>query len=169
MILEVRPPRNGEIEFENIRKLVYLLREQGMNLKWISFDSYQSVDSRQILRQHGFITGLQSMDKNSLPYDVTKTAFYDGRVKAPKHEKALSEIVRLERDPQSGRIDHAPNFSKDCADAVAGVVYGLTYRREIWVRHRAPISQSLIAMVQTIEEKERRLTEATPRERASAR
>jgi hypothetical protein len=57
LILEVRPPRNGEIEFENIRKLVYLLREQGMNLKWISFDSYQSVDSRQILRQHGFANG----------------------------------------------------------------------------------------------------------------
>jgi hypothetical protein len=169
LILEVKPPRNGEIEFENIRKLIYKLREQGMNLKWITFDSYQSVDSRQILRQHGFITGLQSMDKNSLPYDVTKTAFYDGRVRAPKHDKALSEIVRLERDPQSGRIDHAPNFSKDCADAVAGVVYGLTYRRETWVRHRAPISQSLIAMVQTIDEKERRLTEAVPRARASAR
>ena len=102
------------------------------------------------------------MDKTSLPYDVTKTAFYDGRVKAPKHEKALSEIVRLERDPQSGLIDHPPNFSKDCADAVAGVVYGLTYRREIWVRHRAPISRSLIAMVQTIEEKERRIDRGYP-------
>ena len=33
---------------------IYKLREQGMNLKWISFDSYQSVDSRQILRQRGF-------------------------------------------------------------------------------------------------------------------
>jgi hypothetical protein len=162
LILEVRPPRNGEIVFENIRKLIYTLREQGMNLKWVSFDAYQSVDSIQILRQQGFTTGLQSMDKNPLPYDVTKTAFYDGRVKAPKHEKALSEIVRLERDPQNGRIDHAPNFSKDCADAVAGVVYGLTSRREIWVRHRAPISRSLIAMVQTIEEKERRIDRGHP-------
>jgi hypothetical protein len=169
LILEVKPPRNGEIEFENIRKLFYKLRELGMNLKWISFDSYQSVDSRQILSQQGFTTGQQSMDKNSLPYDVTKTAFYDGRIRAPKHDKALSEIVRLERDPQSGRIDHAPNFSKDCADAIAGVVFGLTYRREIWVRHRTPINQSLIGMVQTMEEKERRLTEATSRGRASAR
>jgi hypothetical protein len=169
LILEVKPPRNGEIEFENIRKLFYKLRELGLNLKWISFDSYQSVDSRQILSQQGFTTGQQSMDKNSLPYDVTKTAFYDGRIGAPKHDKALSEIVRLERDPQSGRIDHAPNFSKDCADAIAGVVFGLTYRREIWVRHRAPINQSLIGMVQTMEEKERRLTEATSRGRASAR
>jgi hypothetical protein len=26
LILEVKPPRNGEIEFENIRKLIYKLR-----------------------------------------------------------------------------------------------------------------------------------------------
>ena len=45
LILEIKPPRNGEIEFENIRKLFYKLRELGMNLKWISFDTFQSVDS----------------------------------------------------------------------------------------------------------------------------
>jgi hypothetical protein len=113
LILEVKPPRNGEIEFENIRKLFYKLRELGMNLKWISFDSFQSTDSMQLLRQKGFITGQYSMDRTSLPYDVTKTAFYDGRLRLPKHDKALSEIVRLERDPQSGKIDHPPNFSKE--------------------------------------------------------
>ena len=156
LILEVRPPRNGEIEFENIRGLLYKLREQGMNLKWISFDTYQSVDSIQILRQQGFATGTSSMDKTALPYEVTKTAFYDGRVKAPRHEKALSEIVRLERDPQSGLIDHPPNFSKDCADAIAGVVYGLTYRRATWARHGVPISRNLIEMVRAVEEKDRK-------------
>jgi hypothetical protein len=153
LILEVKPPRNGEIEFEDIRQLFYKLRELGMNLKWISFDTFQSVDSIQILRQKGFFTGSQSMDKTSLPYDVTKTAFYDGRVKAPKHDRALSEIVRLERNSQSGKIDHPPNFSKDCADAVAGVVYGLTYRREPWVRYRVPINRSLEEMVQAIEQR----------------
>lgn len=155
LILEVAPPRNGEIEFENIRKLFYALREQGMNLKWISFDSYQSADSLQILRQKGFVTGKVSMDKTALPYEVMKSAFYDGRVKAPKHDKALSEIVRLERDPQTGLIDHPPNFSKDCADAVAGVVYGLTHRREVWARHAIPIAQSLVRQVRTVVERTR--------------
>ena len=156
LILEVKPPPNGEIEFENIRRLFYKPREQGMNLKWISFDTYQSVDSIQILRQEGFTTGTSSMDKTSLPYDVTKTAFYDGRVMAPRHEKALSEIVRLERDPQSGLIDHPPNFSKDCADAVAGVVYGLTYRRATWVHHGVPINRNLIQIARAIEDKDRK-------------
>jgi hypothetical protein len=164
LILEVKPPRNGEIEFENIRKLFYKLRDLGTNLKWISFDTFQSVDSMRILRQEGFKTGPCSMDRDSLPYDVTKTAFYDGRVKAPIHDKALSEIVRLERDPQSGKIDHPPNFSKDCADAVAGVVYGLTYRREIWARHGVPINRHLIEIARAIDEKDKK-SEAGRRER----
>ena len=104
------------------------------------------------------------MDRTSLPYDVTKTAFYDSRVKAPRHDKALSEIVRLERDPQSGKINHPPNFSKDCADAVAGVVYGLTYRQEIWARHGVPVTRNLIEIARAIEDKEKK-SEAARRER----
>jgi hypothetical protein len=156
LILEVKPPRGGEIEFESIRKLFYKLRELGMNLKWISFDTYQSADSIQLLRQKGFITGSYSMDATSTPYDFTKAAFYDGRIKAPLHDKALSEIVRLERDPQTGLIDHPPNFSKDCSDAVAGVVFGLTNRREIWVRHEVPMRDVLQRIAGKVEEKDRK-------------
>jgi hypothetical protein len=143
-ILEVAPPRNGEIEFESIRLLFCRLVELGMNLKWISFDTFQSRDSMQLLRQKGFMTGPQSMDVDSMPYDVTKTALYDGRVAAPAHAQAQAELVRLERDPRSGRIDHPPNFSKDCADAMAGVVFGLSYRRESWVRHGVPMHGTLV-------------------------
>ena len=100
LILEVKPPQGDEIQFEDIRKLFIKLKEQGMNLKWITYDSYQSTDSVQLLRQKGFQTGTVSVDKTSLPYDVMKTAFYDGRVEAPLHDKALEEIVRLERDTE---------------------------------------------------------------------
>ena len=73
------------------------------------------------------------------------------RVNAPKHEKALEEIIRLERDPKTGLIDHAPKFSKDCADAVAGVVHGLTYRREIWVRHGVPMIGAVESVIAKME------------------
>jgi len=139
LILEVKPPKGDEIQFEDIRKLFFKLKELGVNLSWITYDSFQSTDSVQLLRQKGFTTGVVSIDKTSVPYEVMKTAFYDRRVEAPEHEKALEEIIRLERDLKTGLIDHAPKFSKDCADAMAGVVYGLTYRRAIWARHSVPI------------------------------
>lgn len=135
LMLEIRPPKGGEIEFEKVRQLLYKLRDLGMNLKWVTFDSWQSVDTIQILKQRGFITGMLSMDTSTIPYDVTKQALYDRRILAPEHDHARTELVRLERDMKNHKIDHPPNGSKDVADSMAGVVYGLTMRREIWVRH----------------------------------
>jgi hypothetical protein len=155
-ILEVAPPRDGEIELESIRCLFYRLKELGMNLKWISFDTFQSRDSMQLLRQNGFVTGPQSVDADSMPYDVTKTALYDGRVAAPAHARAQAELVRLERDPRTGKIDHPPNFSKDCADAMAGVVFGLSYRRETWVRHGVPMRGALQQIAGRLAERDAR-------------
>ncbi len=154
LVLEVTPPRNGEIEFESLRRLFYALREAGMNLKWIGFDTYQSRDSIQLLRQQGFVTGTQSMDADSTAYDVAKTALYDGRVAAPAHEHARTELIRLERDPRTGRIDHPAGFSKDCADAMAGVIYGLTYRRDTWARHGESMTAILQSIARKVEEKD---------------
>lgn len=139
MILEVRPPRGGEIEFENIRKLLYLLRDKlHLPLRWVTFDNFQSKDSMQIMHQQGFTTGYQSMDIDTYAYDVSKQAFYDDRVRAPAHPKAMREMITLEIDPKKNKIDHPPNGSKDVSDAMAGVIFGLTMRREVWVRHGIP-------------------------------
>jgi len=139
MILEVRPPRGGEIEFENIRKLIYTLRDKlRLPVKWVTFDQYQSRDSMQILHREGFMTGYQSMDVDTYAYDVLKQALYDGRVLAPEHPKALKELVTLEIDVKKNKIDHPPHSSKDVADSIAGVVFGLTMRLEIWRRHGIP-------------------------------
>lgn len=139
--LEIRPPKGGEIAFENVRRLLYKLRDLGMNLKWVTLDSWQSVDTVQLLQQRGFIAGLLSMDSSTVPYDVTKQAFYDRRLLLPAHDRARTEVTRLERDPKTHKIDHPPHGSKDVADAIAGVVYGLTMRREIWVRHNVPLTR----------------------------
>jgi hypothetical protein len=146
-VLEVRPPTNGEISFKRIRTLLYNLRSHGLPIHWVSMDSYQSKDTEQLLRQHGFKTGQQSMDKGNKPYDVLKTALQDGRVLIPTHDKAMKELVRLERDLVAGKIDHPAGGSKDLADAIAGVVYGLTMRRIIWHRHGIPPTQIPAALL----------------------
>ena len=43
--------------------------------------------------QKGFVTGYQSMDTDIDAYELTKQAFYDGRILAPKHLKALKELL----------------------------------------------------------------------------
>jgi hypothetical protein len=151
-LLRITPPQNGEILFYKVREIIYLLKKRGMPIKWVSFDTFQSVDSVQMLKQRGFVAGNLSMDKTPAPYEFTKSALYEGRILAPEHHKCKEEIFSLERDLKTGKIDHPPAGSKDVADAFAGVVYGLTMRRETWGMHGVPIAVSIQSYLQHVEE-----------------
>lgn len=138
--LEVRPPPGGEIELANARRLIYKLRDAGLPIKFVTLDSHQSKDTLQILARLGFKTGYQSVDTDTTPYEIAKLAFYDGRVLTPEHDLAKREWTRLERDTAKNKINHPAKGSKDVSDAMAGVIYGLTMRREIWTSHGIPLS-----------------------------
>ena len=138
-ILRIVPPKNGEIPFHRIRALIHKLKTLGVNIQWVSADLFQAVDTLQLLARKGFKVGVQSMDKTVIPYDITKDAIMDGRVHAPVHETARMEIISLERDLKKNKIDHGNVYGKDCSDALTGVVYLLTTRREIWVKHKIPL------------------------------
>jgi hypothetical protein len=112
-----------------------------LNIRWCTFDQYQSKDTQQILRQEGFATGLQSIDESTNPYDFVKNALYDRRISMPKHVVCERELISLERDVKKNKIDHPPHGSKDVSDALAGVVFGLTMRREVWGMHRIPLGE----------------------------
>lgn len=137
--IEIRPPRNGEILFYKIREVLDKLRKLGMNIRWVSYDSFQSRDSLQILKQQGFVAGLLSVDVTPIPYDFLKSAIYTGRLSMPEHAKCRVEMLSLENDTKTGKIDHPANGSKDVSDSLAGVVYGLTNRREIWGMYKVPL------------------------------
>lgn len=134
-LLDVAPPQGGEILFENIRELIYNMRSRGYNIQFISMDTFQSRDSLQQFERHRFKVGERSMDKGTAAYDVLKQAIYDGRVHIPKNERAAIELARIEINVKKRKIDHPPNGSKDLSDAIAGVVFGLTTQREVWVDH----------------------------------
>jgi len=133
--LAIQPPKGGEIMFHKIRTLIYKLSELGVPIKWVSFDSFQSVDSIQILKNKGYMCGRISMDRTCEPYDILKQAMYDDRVTLPEHKRLQVELVSLERDAKKDKIDHPPAGTKDISDSLAGVVSGLTMRSEIWYKH----------------------------------
>lgn len=132
-VLQVKPPKNGEILFYKIRELVYKLANNGLPIRWVSLDTFQSFDMIQQLRQNGYQSEVRSVDTETAPYDVAKQAIMDGRVISPEHDLALQEFARLELDTKKKKIDHPPNFSKDCSDAMASVIFGLTVMAETWV------------------------------------
>jgi len=138
-ILGVKPPRNGEINFSKIRQLLYTCRDMGLPIKWVSMDTFQSTDTRQILASNGFITGIRSVDRDTRPYDMTKSAIMDGRLLVPSHPRCQRELTHLEKNTKKQHVDHPPNGSKDCSDAMAGVVYGLSTQRDVWAEFGIPM------------------------------
>lgn len=158
--LEIYPPKSGEIDIARIRKMITMLRDKmKMNVRWVTYDQYQSADSLQVLRQNGFSTGLRSMDRTTFPYETLKQAIYDGRVKIPSHDKLQKELIELEFDAKKNKIDHPPNSSKDISDCLAGVVYGLSMRRETWARWGV-LSHTFEEHIRKEESKLKRIEEA---------
>lgn len=144
VVLEVPPPKGGEILIHRIRDIIYTLRDKvGLPIKWVTLDSFQSKDTMQLMKQRGFISGYQSVDLTIDPYMFLKSAFYDQRIELPLCDKLHRELISLEKNTKTNKIDHPPNGSKDIADALAGVVYGLTMRREIWGVHGALLSRTV--------------------------
>lgn len=149
-LLDIVPPRGGEIQLENTRRLIYALVEAGVPIRWVTMDSFQSTDSLQILHRKGFKCGVLSVDKTTVPYEVAKQALYDQRVQAPEHERAQLEWVRLERNTMTQKVDHPEKGSKDMSDAMTGVIHGLTMRRETWTRFGIPLHSLPVSIKQVI-------------------
>jgi hypothetical protein len=142
VILEIFPPVNGEVNFAKIRDLLHKLREQlGMDIKWLSMDSYQSRDTLQIMASKGVLTGLQSIDRTPEPMSFLKSAFMDNRINAPHHAKALQEAEFLQVDEMTGKVDHPPGGSSDVIQAMAGVVYGISRQSLIWAEHNIGLEE----------------------------
>jgi len=123
-MLRVVPPVGGEIQFRNVRQLVYSLTEMGFLIKGVSADSYQSAESMQHYQYRGYQTARFSVEREDA-YKLLKDAFYEGRVKMYEYPPVIGELRQLEFDKSSGKIDHPAGGTKDVSDAVCGVVVGL--------------------------------------------
>jgi hypothetical protein len=125
VMLRIIPPQGGEINFGNIRSLIYELQLMGFLFEKVTLDSYQSSDTIQILDGRGIEAEELSIDKSMDPYNEVKTALYEDRLMMYWYDIALEELKHLivTRSGSQIKVDHMPDKSKDVADCVAGVVY----------------------------------------------
>ena len=118
----VTAPRTGEIDFGQVRRRIYALRERGFNIAQVSYDGWQSVDSRQILSRRGFKVRLMSVDRDLACYETLKELVQAGRIRWPRDEVLMRELKRLELI-KGTKVDHPPGGSKDLADALAAAAH----------------------------------------------
>lgn len=114
-------PRD-EIKFEDIRQIIYRLKDIGYNIHLVTFDGWQSIDSIQTLNSAGFNAEMFSIDRNPESYYTLKAALLDDRLDYYNYKPFITELQQLE-ELKGKKIDHPRTGSKDVSDAVAGVVY----------------------------------------------
>lgn len=122
-MLRIKPPKGGEIQFADVRSLVYELRSYGYPIRRVTYDSFQSKDSQQQFKQAGIDSVTVSADTNPAVYEAYKNALYEDRLITYHYDPLFEETIRLERNEKKNKVDHPANGSKDVADAVAGVCY----------------------------------------------
>jgi hypothetical protein len=111
------------VQIEYVRQLIYEWTKMGFMIGLVTMDGFQSADTMQLLAKKGYIAEYLSVDKDTRAYNELKTAIYEDRVDYYYHDVLIDELKKVER--VRNKIDHPKNGSKDCADAVAGVVFDL--------------------------------------------
>lgn len=104
----IQAPVNSEISLEKTRQFIYYLKSIGFNIQCVSADGYQSTDTLQQLKVAGFNTKLISLDRTPAGYLSFRAAINEERLDLLdlRDSQVESELINLEQDGVSGKVDH---------------------------------------------------------------
>tara|TARA_R100001086_G_scaffold192515_1_gene109726 strand:- start:2808 stop:5885 length:3078 start_codon:yes stop_codon:yes gene_type:complete len=128
LMMRIVPPKGSEIDLSKIRSFILYLSKL-YRIARVTFDRFQSADSIQILKKLQFEAGHQSVDRDDEAYLMLRAALFDRRLLTYRYEPFIDELLDLQRDAKSRKVDHPTKSSKggkgskDVSDGVAGVVY----------------------------------------------
>lgn len=127
----IKAPQGTEISFEKTRRFIYWLRANSFNIVAISLDGFQSADMKQTLITQGFRdTTIISLDRSPDGYLALRSAMNDKRVALIQIDLLETELIQLQRDVHTGKLDHPADGSKDCADSLAGALFNASLHKQ---------------------------------------
>ena len=104
--VDIKAPNGSEISFEKTRQFIYFLKASGFNIRGISLDGFQSADTKQMLLAQGYNAEIISLDKTPQGYLALRSAMNDGRIGLIQIDLLETELIQLQRDVRTGKIDH---------------------------------------------------------------
>lgn len=133
MAASITPDGNNEIDIAAVRTFAQQLQSvHGYPIKGVSYDGTYSRESIQSWRKAGMSTKLLSVDRSPAPYNQFRDAMYEHRVMLLDDDVVLGEILNLESDAKTGKVDHPVNGTKDVADACCGAYANMLEHRSVW-------------------------------------
>lgn len=139
-MLRINPPKPPKkIAIYKIRNfVVYLGKVIGMDIGKVSYDIFNSEESRQILEEMGYNVSYQSVDRTDKAYLDLVEIMYEGRIKLYEYPILRHELFNLIHYRDKRKVDHpkvvkdstyqgkgSNEGSKDVSDALAGATFNL--------------------------------------------
>ena len=116
-------PRGDRIPYSKIVTFIKWLRDQGFNIAGISRDTFQSEYVGQMLTEMGFDVTVRSLDRTPDGYIALRSVLLEQRIDMLDVQLLQDEMVHLQRDANTGKIDHPVGGGKDCSDSFAGAIW----------------------------------------------
>jgi hypothetical protein len=135
LAVTIEPDADNEIDIAEVRNWVRLLKTfYGYPIKVVSYDFWNSTESRQVWKRWGMRTAY--VPSTATVYAELRDAIYDKRLTMYPQDVLYQEMSELDFDEKAngnkGKVDHPPNGYKDCADAVAGAYHVMLHSPSSW-------------------------------------
>ena len=119
----IEAPRGDKIPYSKILAFICWLRDRGYDIPIVSRDQFQSEYIGQQLEQEGFDSPKISLDRTPDGYIALRDILIDQRVDMLDSTLLQDELVHLQRDSVTGKVDHPVGGGKDLADSFAGCIW----------------------------------------------
>ncbi len=131
-MIQINPPRPPKrLAIYKLRDFVASLKiDYGLKIGRVSYDMWNSEESRQILGELGLEVAQVSVDKNDKAYLDLVVMLYELRLKMYNYPVFHKELFNLVHDRNRRKVDHPKTNddgtvgSKDVADSLVGAIQG---------------------------------------------
>ena len=121
--IAIQAPSGDKIAYQKILVFICWLRSRKFNICRISRDQFQSEYMAQLLEEQGFAVDKISLDRTPDGYIALRSVLMEHRVDMLDVKLLQDELVHLQRDSVTGRVDHLVGLSKDISDSFAGAIW----------------------------------------------
>nr|DAY17816.1 MAG TPA: terminase [Caudoviricetes sp.] len=124
-MLRINPPKQPrKISIPKVRDFIFWERNNlGLNVGKVTYDSFSSAESLQILEEEGVNSGYLSVDRTDEQYIAFINLMYEGRIEFYRYKPFEEELFELIHFREKRKVDHPRGGSKDVCDAVVGSVW----------------------------------------------
>lgn len=104
--VSLEAPRGDKIPYDKITAFIVYLRGLGFDIRKITRDQFQSEYMAQLLEGKGFSVDKISLDRTPDGYQALRAVLVEERVDMLDVELLQHELIHLQRDSISGKVDH---------------------------------------------------------------